>query len=267
MSDFHRTRASQHHCVRYFAAQRTSRWLAGVIFLFLADLAGGVEIVDVEPPRAHHPELDVAATSSARIDSDLIQIARQFGPRIMVSGALLVWGVIAPELSDAVVIELPPGEPASFNAALSRAGTAAALLTLGTATVAGLVSEWPDAISAVSASSAVIAAAYAARSYSKALFRRTRPSAVLSGPVDELDDRQSFPSGHALLAWAGVGDVLVRTVRRTVDPWLLATVTVEAVAVSCFRVAAGEHYPGDVVAGAAIGLAVGSVVSFVLLPL
>ncbi|MEE8440215.1 MAG: phosphatase PAP2 family protein, partial [Spirochaetia bacterium] len=202
-----------------------------------------------------------------RTDSDLNELAGHYGPRFVVTGALLLWGVLAPELPAVAVIELPPGEPAALNEVLSWAGTAAALLTMGTAAVGGLISEWPDAIGAVSASAAVVAAAYAAKSYFKTRFRRTRPSAVLALSLDDPDDWRSFPSGHALLAWAGAGDALVRTVRGTFDPWLLATVTFEAVAVSFLRVAAGEHYPGDVIAGAAIGLAVGSIVSFVLLPL
>ena len=238
-------------------------WVAAGTFLFLAHLADGVELVAAAPPSG----LDVTATNSERTDLDLIQIARKYGPRMAVSGVLLMWGVLAPELPGPAVIELPPGEPAGLNVALSRAGTTAALLTMGTAAAGRLVCEWPDAFSAVSTSSAVIASAYVARSYLKALLRRTRPSVVLAGPVDDLDDRQSFPSGHTLLAWACVGDALVGTVRGTTDPWLLATVTVEAVVVSCLRVAAGEHYPGDVIAGAVLGLAVGSIVSAVLLSL
>ena len=233
------------------------------ILLFVAHLAVGAELVTVIPQSV----LGITATNTERTDLDLMQIARQYGPRMTVSGALLMWGVLMPELPGPAVIELPPGEPAELNVALSRAGTAVALLTMGTAAAGRLVCEWPDAFSAVSTSSAVIASAYVARSYLKALFRRTRPSAMLAGSIDELDDRQSFPSGHTLLAWACVGDALVGTVRGTTDPWLLATVMVEAVTVSCLRVAAGEHYPGDVIAGTVIGLAVGSIVSAVLLPL
>ena len=233
------------------------------ILLFVAHLAVGAELVTVIPQSV----LGITATNTERTDLDLMQIARQYGPRMTVSGALLMWGVLMPELPGPAVIELPPGEPAELNVALSRAGTAAALLTMGTAAAGRLVCEWPDAFSAVSTSSAVIASAYVARSYLKALFRRTRPSVVLAGSVDDLDDRQSFPSGHTLLAWACVGDALVGTVRGTTDPWLFATVMVEAVTVSCLRVAAGEHYPGDVIAGAVIGLAVGSIVSAILLPL
>jgi membrane-associated phospholipid phosphatase len=208
-----------------------------------------------------------AAPGDSPAELDLGVIALRYGPRIMVSASLLAWGLLAPDQFGDTTIDILPGEPADLNEAIDRAGTVALLLTMGTSTAGRLVSDWPNAIDSLSVSSAVIASAYASRSYLKALFRRTRPSAVAQGFFTDTDDRQSFPSGHTLLAWACVGDALVGAVRRTVDPWVLATVTVEAVAVACLRVAAGEHYPGDVVAGAAIGLAVGSLVSLALLPL
>jgi hypothetical protein len=227
-------------------------------------LAGCVAMVLVAArPVFAADEVDVTA---APTELDLRGIARQYGPRVLVSGSLLVWGVLAPDQFGRTTIEIPPGEPAPYNATLDRAGTVAALLTMGTSSAGRLISDWPNAFESLSVSSAVIAYAYAARSYLKGVFRRTRPSSVADGLISDLDDRQSFPSGHTLLAWACVGDALVGTVRRTVDPWVLATVTVEAVTVAGLRVAAGEHYPGDVVAGAAIGLAVGSLVSVMLLP-
>jgi membrane-associated phospholipid phosphatase len=198
---------------------------------------------------------------------DLGVIARQYGPRMMVSASLLAWGLLAPDQFGDTTIDILPGDPADSNDAFDRAGTVAALLAMGTSSAGRLISDWPNALDSLSVSSAVIATAYATRSYLKAVFRRTRPSAVAEGMVTDLDDRQSFPSGHTLLAWACVGDALVGSVRRTVDPWVLATVTVEAITVACLRVAAGEHYPGDVIAGAAIGFAVGSLVSMMLLPL
>lgn len=267
MSDSHCTRPSQRCFAWHLAQQRTLRLTVVGVFLFLAQLAGAVEVVGVGAVDADNPELDITGSNSEGTNLDLVQVVRQYGPRMAVSTALLMWGVLVPELPGPAMIELPPGESATLNAALSRAGTAAALLTMGTATAGRLICEWPDTFSAVSASSAVIASAYVARSYLKARFRRTRPVAVLAGSIDDPDDRQSFPSGHALLAWACVGDALVGTVRGTTNPWLLATVTAEAVAVCCLRVTAGEHYPGDVIAGAVIGLAVGSIVSAVLLPL
>jgi len=257
------------HSALYFVWQRTLLLLlcGASLFVTASPLRAEVGGVDFREDGAELPEFDIMATMGEDTDNDLIQIVRQFGPRLVVSGSLLAWGLLAPELPGSAVTELPPGEPVARNEVLSRAGTVAALLTMGTATAGRVISEWPNATSAVSVSSAVIATAYAARSYLKGLFLRTRPAAVLDGTADDPDDHRSFPSGHALLAWSCVGDALIGTVRGTAGPWLLPAVTIEAVVVSCLRVAAGEHYPGDVIAGAAVGLVVGAIVSTILLPL
>ena len=195
----------------------------------------------------------------------LAAFARDYGPRVLLTGSLFAWGLLAPDQLGTGTIEIPPGDPVELNEAIDRAGTVAAVLAMGTSTAGRVVSDWPNAMDEISRSAAVIASAYATRSYLKAVFRRTRPSAAADGPVT-VDDAQSFPSGHTLLAFACVGDALVGAMRRQVEPWVLASVTIEAIAVAALRVGAGAHYPGDVVAGAAIGLAVGSVVSLLILP-
>ncbi len=84
----------------------------------------------------------------------------------------------------------------------------------------------------------------------KGVFARARPPdevALLAA------DGYGFPSGHALgatvvyLLLAGQMDALDRRSR-----YVVAAVTVAAVAVS--RVVLGVHYPGDVVAGVAVGV-------------
>lgn len=72
-------------------------------------------------------------------------------------------------------------------------------------------------------------------------------------------DRFSFPSGHALNSFA-IGSVIALA-------FPLAAIPVLAVAasVAASRVVLGLHWPSDVLAGALVGLAIGTSVYFALL--
>jgi undecaprenyl-diphosphatase len=61
----------------------------------------------------------------------------------------------------------------------------------------------------------------------------------------------SFPAGHAATAFAGA--VLLSSLRPRLTPWFLLL----AAAIGFSRVYVGVHYPTDVLAGAALGAAVG----------
>ena len=63
----------------------------------------------------------------------------------------------------------------------------------------------------------------------------------------------SFPAGHAATACAGA--VLLSSLRLRLAPWFLLL----AAAIGFSRVYVGVHYPTDVLAGAALGAAVGGV--------
>jgi membrane-associated phospholipid phosphatase len=84
-----------------------------------------------------------------------------------------------------------------------------------------------------------------------------RPRPTLLNPVDHAAG-YSFPSGHAAGAAAVYGALLVLVLPRAAR-WaralLLAAGTSLICAVAASRVLLGVHYPSDVAAGAALGLA------------
>jgi len=73
------------------------------------------------------------------------------------------------------------------------------------------------------------------------------------------DNRRSFPSGHASVAFAAATSYLVMARREglrhsTRNAVLLYT---GALGVAALRVAAGKHFPTDVAGGAALGIGIG----------
>lgn len=100
----------------------------------------------------------------------------------------------------------------------------------------------------------------------KGRVRRLRPcDTTLSWPRDVRpvlffpSDRYSFPSGHALNAFA-VGSVLTLAFPAGTLPLLLV-----AASVASSRVFLGLHFLSDVLAGSAIGILIGVSVFYVLL--
>jgi undecaprenyl-diphosphatase len=69
----------------------------------------------------------------------------------------------------------------------------------------------------------------------------------------------SFPAGHAATAFAGA------TLLSCLSPRAMPLFVALAAAISFSRVYVGVHYPGDVLAGAAIGVAVGTAAIAVLM--
>lgn len=91
----------------------------------------------------------------------------------------------------------------------------------------------------------------------KGAFAAPRPPAVLaSGEIHLLGDalkERSMPSGHAAGAFATAAVVLLSRRNGRVSPWAAPLVLGLAVAMALSRLAAGVHWPRDLLAGAALG--------------
>jgi len=110
---------------------------------------------------------------------------------------------------------------------------------------------------------AVVLLAEAIQGSLKVAVGRDRPP--LANPEPEplvaLPHTPSFPSGHALVAFAAA------TVLAAAVPRLRWPLYVAAALVAFSRVYVGVHYPGDVAAGAVLGVALGFALEAVRRPL
>nr|WP_241432725.1 phosphatase PAP2 family protein [Natrinema pellirubrum] len=89
----------------------------------------------------------------------------------------------------------------------------------------------------------------------KALFALPRPPAdVMPIPLEGEREGYGFPSGHAFAAAVVYGG-LVSAYDRAGDPRALAAAAALVALVSLSRVVLGVHYLGDVIVGAALGVA------------
>jgi membrane-associated phospholipid phosphatase len=105
--------------------------------------------------------------------------------------------------------------------------------------------------------------ASALTNWSKVLFHRPRPSryvAAAAGTGGEAESGLSFPSGHTSVAFAAAFAYWSLQARRgtaAAQTPRIATLLALATTTGVLRVAARKHFPTDVIAGAALGAAVG----------
>ncbi len=137
--------------------------------------------------------------------------------------------------------------------ALSAAGQAA-LLWIVLAPLLALWARKPPLFTTLVTAATVWSADLLA-TLAKALVDRQRPYEVIpaADPLLRWDVAGSFPSGHA--ATSAAGAVILAYLIGRAGLWL----GLLAAAVAVSRVYVGVHYPLDVLAGAALGVAVGLV--------
>ncbi|MFM9500280.1 phosphatase PAP2 family protein [Streptomyces galilaeus] len=124
-------------------------------------------------------------------------------------------------------------------------------LWCGAAAAMALMGGWRGRKAAAAGLAAVTVAQLVSNGLCKQLADRPRPPEEWF-PHDEAEDRpdsSSFPSGHTAAA------IAFTTAVAPVWPLAGALCTVPAAMVAVERVQSGAHYPSDVAAGAAIGLA------------
>lgn len=161
---------------------------------------------------------------------------------------------------------LPGVDRAALHTFSGAAGTASSVVLAsvigfsGVASLDGATAAQVRGHAAVFANS--LAWTLAAGEWLKVLAHRSRPvlyTAAAPAAASDPDNRRSFPSSHAGLAFAAVTSYLVmarreRLPHRTRNAVLLYA---GAVGVAALRVAAGKHFPTDVAGSAALGSGIG----------
>ncbi|NCC64965.1 MAG: phosphatase PAP2 family protein [Spirochaetia bacterium] len=150
-----------------------------------------------------------------------------------------------------------------YNEELSTVSTITAGLSLVLPSVIAFTAPAADYLKiGTSYATTILTSYYGIRSPLKALVDKPRPYVgEVNRPLDTSEDYDSFPSGHSLMSFAAAA--YTHTAYRLWYPdsktlktasiavWALAATT------AALRVASGNHYLEDVLAGAAIGSLVG----------
>ena len=213
------------------------------------------------------PAMGAAQQPAGRYQSgwgDLVALAVLAGVAVVPSAAGLPHG--PPDCAPCDPATLWGIDRGVVGHATAWAGTASDVVVLGVmggaalAALAGAPSEQRTGNAAVFGET--IAAAYAATGWLKATVGRERPvlyTADAPAAADDPDNQRSFPSGHTAAAFGAAVSYLVVSERQHLPHRTRNTVLLfgGAVTVGALRVAAGRHFPTDVLAGAALGSLIG----------
>ncbi|MGO9310710.1 MAG: phosphatase PAP2 family protein [Spirochaetia bacterium] len=235
--------------------------------------------------RCHKNGLLVVVVCALVISVPRPAIAEELNVNLVTDGIILAGGLAAAGLSE-LLPSLPPpwgalGTPdaASVNP-LDRAfmypysqGFDAASTVLEYTSVAApllfaLVLDSHDILPIGIVYGEAVSYALAVKNVVDYLVPRYRPYVYEGGTslVSSSEDDQSFPSGHATVVFAAAtAGVTIYAMSFPGSPYFVPfTIASYGVAVltGAFRVAAGMHFVTDVVAGAALGSAIGFLVPF-----
>jgi membrane-associated phospholipid phosphatase len=209
---------------------RLTPWLDGSLAVVGAGLlAGGVAVGNGQVPLT---PAEIGALDPAQVNGFDRSAARQWSPGAGTASDVLVYTLLA---SPVALVVSPPGSGAVL-------------------TVAAMYGE-------------ALLVGNGATSLLKSAIGRTRPFAYNDNPDIPASDKQSltarrsFPSGHTMHAVTAA--VFLSTVygklhpTSSLRPWIWAGSMTAAGTVGYLRYRAGDHFPTDVIAGAALGGLVG----------
>ena len=146
------------------------------------------------------------------------------------------------------------------------AGTASTVGLVGVVAFAGFASLQGTTPAQARGDIAVLSNAlgwtFAATEWVKVLAHRSRPvlyTAAAPAAASDVDNRKSFPSGHASVAFAAATSYVVMAGRERLPHRTRNAVLVygAALGVAVLRVSAGKHFPTDVIGGAVLGSGIG----------
>src|SRR5947209_14636307 len=214
--------------------------------------------------------LTVAAQPAAT--QDRYRVAWWDAASVLVAGGLSVIPQAAglprgaPPCAPCDPASLPGIDHAALHTFSASAGTASSVLLAGVVAGSGFASLH-DLTSAQARGNAAVllnslAWTEAATGWLKVAVRRNRPilyTADAAGVASDRDNRKSFPSGHASLAFAAATSYLVMARRQHLPHRVRNAILMYAGAAgtASMRVAAGKHFPTDVAGGALLGSGIG----------
>ncbi len=167
-----------------------------------------------------------------------------------------------------------PCDPASLSGfdrialhnSSGSAGTASTIALAGVVAFAGYASLHGTTPAQERGDIAVLSNAlawtFAATEWVKVLAHRSRPvlyTAAAPAAAANPDNRKSFPSGHASIAFAAATSYVVMAGRERLPHRTRNAIVAygAALGVAVLRVSAGKHFPTDVVGGAVLGSGIG----------